>query len=719
MSKKPLVWYELRWPREVEPEQVMQVFRRLVTSAGTPVIIEAVGSTTGVSHRLAMPLGRSGVAVHQLRAALPGLAIDKLDQRPQTIVSRAIELHLSTRTRPLRTDDAVGASGATLTALAHVGPGERLVLQWVLGRKLSPQAVPNQLPGTAQRSAFGVLFGGQPRREDVEGRNALRAKQAEPGWRISGRIGAHAESRSRQRQLIRQVLGALQGAEAPGIGFWVRSTDPGRLAQATVPWWRPLRLNVNELAILSAWPVGPTSELPVAKIGSRLVRPASALPRHGRVVADATFPGAERPLALRPLDALRHTEILGPTGSGKSTVLLNLIVQDIEAGRGVVVIEPKGDLIAETLKRIPEERIGDVVLIDPTDEQSSRPVGVNPLAPAGRSPELVADQLLGVFHALFAAHWGPRTSDILGSALLTLARTPGMTLAALPLLLSDGGFRRRVLAKIDDPIGLEPFWAAFESWSEQERATAIAPAMRRLRPFLVRPDLRVITSQAKPRFDMRQVFSQRKILLVNLSKGLLGPETAALLGSLVITQLWQASLGRSAIAPERRHPVFVYVDEFQDYLRLPTDFADALAQARGLGVGFVLAHQYMHQLDPAMRSAVLANVQSRVAFRLPHDDARLIAAGGALEPDDFQSLGAYQCYAQLVADGAVQPWCSGQARLPAEPISDPETVRSASRERYGIDRSDVEAEIRQLVFGRRETNPDDIGPRRRRDGGAS
>ena len=129
-----------------------------------------------------------------------------------------------------------------------------------------------------------------------------------------------------------------------------------------------------------------------------------------------------------------------------------------------------------------------------------------------------------------------------------------MTLAALPLLLSDAGFRRRVLAKIDDPIGLEPFWAAFDSWSENERAAATAPAMRRLRPFLLRPDLRAVIGQANPRFDVRQVFTQRKILLVNLSKGLLGPETAALLGSLVMTQLWQAALGRSAVTPERRHP---------------------------------------------------------------------------------------------------------------------------------------------------------------------
>jgi hypothetical protein len=217
---------------------------------------------------------------------------------------------------------------------------------------------------------------------------------------------------------------------------------------------------------------------------------------------------------------------------------------------------------------------------------------------------------------------------------------------------------------------------------------------------------------------VRQVFSQRKILLVNLSKGLVGSETAALLGNLIVAQLWQAALGRAVIPLERRHVCFVYVDEFQDYMGMNTDFADALAQARGLGVGFVLAHQYMHQLDPSMRSGVLANVQSRIVFRLPNDDARLIAAGSALEPEDFQSLGAFQAYAQLVADGSVQPFCSVQTRLPGVAISDPRIVRAASQERYGINRDEIEAGIRQLMQRRPVAGSDDIGTRPRANGGS-
>jgi hypothetical protein len=712
-----LVWYRLGWPREVKPEQISQIFRLLAATAGTPVVVEAVGEAGMVTHRLAVPEGRAGSVVNQLRAALPGLAVEVARERPVTGMNRAVELGLSTRRRPLRTDDVEGVSRAVLAALAHVGREEAIGLQWVLVRPLVAVAVPSRLDGLAHESWIkGLLTApvGLAQPPDAELRGAIRSKQGDPGWRLTGRLAVQAGSGSRQRQLIRAVLGALRSAEAPGVGFRVRSSGVRRFVRPVIPWWAPLRFNVGELAAVSAWPVGETSRLPVEAIGSRLVPPTKVIRRAGRVVAESSFPGRTRPLALSPVDSLRHLHALSPTGSGKSTLLLNLAVQDMRAGRAVVVIEPKGDLIADLLERIPPDRVGDVVLLDPTDTEC--PVGLNPLQRAGRSPELVADQLLGLLHSLYAASWGPRTADILGASLLTLARLPNMSLAALPLLLTDAGFRRRVRAQVDDPIGLGPFWASFEAWSEAERTTAIAPSLNKLRPLLMRPELRAVIGQVKPRFDLRQVFTERKILLVNLARGQLGPETAALLGSLIMSQLWQAILGRSAVAPERRHPVFIYVDEFQEYLRLPVDFADALAQARGLGCGFLLANQYLHQLDPAMRSAVLANAQSRVAFRLPSEDARIIAAGSALDPEDFQGLGAFECYAQLVAGAAVQPWCSGRTLPPSQPTSDPAVVRAASRAAYGTPRAEVEADIQALVVPKRQ-RVDDLSPRRRDHGG--
>jgi hypothetical protein len=714
-----LRWFSLTWPREVEAEQVVQACRLLASAGRSPIVIESVGRRGFVEHRLALPREQASALCRQLRALMPGLATASLKERPAIEAKHGLELRITTRRRPVRTDDLATCSRAVLTALGGLSKDEQLSLQVVLARPIAPSVVSPEARRFRSESWLGALVSAPflaPEKADAELRSALRLKHGEPGWRAVVRIGVAAEARGREHQLARQLIGALKGAEAPGVRFWFRPTGTADLVAAKAGWRRPLHLNAVEVAALSAWPVGRSSDLPIRTSGSRLLPPGRAIPRRGRVVAESTYPAGERPLALSPKASLRHLHVLGPTGSGKSTLLLGLIHQDMAAGRGVVVIEPKGDLIVDVLARVPTSRRADVVLIDPTDRE--KVVGLNPLGDRSRSPELAADQLLGMFHSMYAAHWGPRTHDILSAALLTLARLPGATLPALPLLLSDAGYRRRVLSKVVDPIGLGPFWSAYEAWSEPERIAATAPVMNKLRPLIMRPEMRAVLGQAKGSFALSRVFSERKILLVDLSKGQLGPETAALLGSLVVSQLWQAILGRSAVAPERRHPVFVYVDEFQDYLHLPVDFADALAQARGLGVGFALAHQYLHQLDPRARAAVLANAQSRVAFRLGGDDARILASESGLEAEDFRELGAYQCYAQLVAENVPQRWASAQTTLPPNPISDPAAVRAESVRRYGAPRVEIEASLQGLMGDSRraDADADDLTPRRRPGG---
>lgn len=716
-----LSWLRLTWPRTVEADQLGVIYRLLAATASTPVIVQATGTTGQVDHQLAVPAARTAVTSDQLRAALPGLTITRtarLDDRP---LARAVKLSLSTRRRPLRLDDPGALSRSLLTALAHLGRHERLVLQWLLGPPLSPRVVPSTMPGQPAESWSRALLAAPwsaPAPLDSEARKALRTKQGEPGWRAIGRLAVQAAGVARQRQLLGQVVDALRAAQAPGISLIIRAEPPGRVASVRRPWRWPLALNASELLVLSSWPVGSTSDLPVRRTGSRLLPASRAVPTAGRLIGRGTWPGAERTLGLSTDDSLRHLHLLGPTGVGKSTLLLNLIIQDLRAGRAVVVIEPKGDLIAAVLERIPEGRLADVVLLDPTDQQ--RPVGLNPLAGAGQAPELVADQLLAVFHGLYAAHWGPRTQDILHASLLTLAGVPGMTLVGLPLLLSDPAFRRRLVGQLKDPIALEPFWAGFEAWSEAERTAAIAPVMNKLRPFILRPQLRRVIGQARPRFQLRQVFTERKVLLANLSKGQLGPEGSALLGSLLVAQLWEAILERGRLAPQRRHPVMVFIDEFQDYLHLPTDLSDALAAARGLGVGLHLAHQHLHQLSPEMRSAVLANARSRVCFQLGSEDARSMAATtGLLEAEDFQTLGSYEVYAALVAQGSVQPWCSARTAAPPARTSRPAAVWTASRERYGTPPDEIDAGLQGLVGDRRRPGGDDLGPRRRTAGGSS
>lgn len=706
-----LQWHRVRWPREVEAERLTVMSAVLVTSGGAPVVVETIGRAAGVEHRLGLPVRRSEAIVEQLRNALPGLGLHVIERQPINS-SRAIELRLSTPMRSLRSQQSPSVSRALLTALSLSRRGEQLVLQWQLLTSLPARSVGSTEHAEPSPASVADVLLGRVGRLDAEARQALRAKRELPVWRALGRIAVRAGSTAREEALLREVVAALRLAEAPGVRVFARRCSANSLDRVGRSWRAPLRLNTAELVAVAGWPIGATAGLPVEHAGARLLPPAKSIPSRGRIVLHATSPGAERRLALSTSDSLRHLHVLGPTGTGKSTLLLNGIVQDIAAGRAVVVIEPKGDLISDVLHRIPAERVDDVVLIDPSDEQ---PVGLNPLAADRVAAELVADQLLGMFRSLYESSWGPRTNDILGASLLTLARTPNMTLCALPALLANPHFRQQVVAGLDDPLALEPFWAAYESWSEAERTAAVAPVMNKVRPFLLRPQLRAILGQSRPRVTLRGIFAERKILLVNLAKGAIGGEAAALLGSLIVAQLWSAALNRTTVARERRAPAFIYIDEFQDYLHLPTDLGEALAQARSLGVGFVLAHQNLSQLIPSTRSAVLANARSRICFQLAAEDARAVA-DGPLAAADFRELPTFEVYAQLVAEGAVQPWCSGRTLPPPMSISTPAAVQEASRRNYGVDRRTVDAQLERLSGAGR--NPaDDLTPRRRADRG--
>jgi hypothetical protein len=698
-----LAWLTLHWPQTLEPEACLALLRQLASDRRNGLIaLEAEFGGGAVSHRLGVHPAAAGEVSQLLRSLIPGIELTEAERRPEPPYTWRIALN--TRHRVLRRE-AEPVARAVLAGLATAGRKETIVLQWLLGPRFRPSPVSTAATSSGEESLLSLLLDDR-RRLDAERRSALAAKRSEHGFACLARIGVDASTPKRARQLATSVLAGLRSAEAPGVALGLRRERPERLGVAAAPRLRwPLALNVAELAGLTGWPLGKQPLPGMPQRSSRLLRADARIRAGGRTIATATAPGDDRELGLPIADALQHLHVIGPTGVGKSTLLLNLIVQDIAAGRGTVVIDPKGDLVDEVLARIPEQRIGDVVVLDPAD--AGCPVGLNPLADARRDPELVADQVLAVFHSLYERSWGPRTQDILHASLLSLAGKGGTSLCALPVLLTNPRARKRLLARVNDPVALGPFWAWFESLSDGERQQAIAPVMNKLRPFLLRPRVRGVLGQLSPRFEIERVFTHRKVLLVSLAKGLLGPEASALLGSLVVAELWHAALGRVAIPPLERRPVSVFIDEFQDYLHLPTDLADALAQARGLGVGLTLAHQHLAQLTPQMRSAVLANARSQVCFQLASEDALAFArATRDLEAEDFQRLGRYEVYLRLVAGGEVTGFASGRTLPPQAPTSDPVQVRAASRERYGRPIEEVEAEIRQLIEGER----DDQGP---------
>lgn len=664
----------------------MQVERLLRVWAADPRQPKLVLEVWAEGHQLRYLLGTPQRAVsavaNTLTSGVPGTVVLPVE-RPWPELRQVCRLRLSSQLHPLRSDDPVAVTRDLLSALHRVRPGELAVVQLVIG--------PRRVPGVAGSMVAATAPDGGERL------SLAREKLREPRFACTLRIGASSPHPARARSLVAGAIGALRTVQAPGVRLLSSPAHPSVLREARSPWWWPVSLTVPELVGLLGWPLGEDDLPGVPGVHPRRLPPLPEMTAESeRPVGVALAAGHSQRVGLSVAASLHHTWLLGPTGSGKSTVLLNQITADIAAGRGVVVIEPKGDLVDAVLARVPTGRTDDVVVLDPCDQA---PVGLNPLA--GSGPEQVrVDGLLSVFRALYGNALGPRTTDILHASLLTLARHGEASLVMVPLLLTNPGFRRRVVAQVapGDPVALGPFWAWYEALSDAERGQAIAPVMNKLRTFLLSPHLRGVLGQRQPRLDLVDALTSGKILLVPLRKGLLGSGTSQLLGSLAVAQLWQTILGRASQAGASRTPVQVYIDEVQDYLHLPTDLSDALAQARGLGVGFTLAHQYLAQLPRDLRAGLLANVRSRVCFQLDHEDASVMAKGHPeLAGEDFSRLDRYQVYASLFTHGRVMPYVSLATEAPGEPVSDPARLCQLSRQRFGQPLAAIEREIRELI----------------------
>lgn len=282
-------------------------------------------------------------------------------------------------------------------------------------------------------------------------------------------------------------------------------------------------------------------------------------------------------------------------------------------------------------------------------------------------------------------------------------------------MLTDEGFRRKITSQVKDRVALQPFWNQFEVLSDLQRRQQIEPVLNKLRQFLLRPGLRNILGQAQPKFDLSDLFTQRKIVLVPLNKGIVGGETARLIGSLIVGLTWTLALSRASIPPERRHIVSIYIDELQDYLSLPTDLSDALAQARGLGVGMTLAHQYRDQLPLEIRSGIDANARNKIVFGLNIKDAKDMAAmAPELTAEDFMALPRYQVYTSFQHHGRNVGWVLGKTLPPTPALRDPVELRAQSMTRYGTPAEEVEKEYLSMLDHHSATGTDPGGPIGRR-----
>ena len=377
-------------------------------------------------------------------------------------------------------------------------------------------------------------------------------------------------------------------------------------------------------------------------------------------------------VALPVADGRYHTHIEGSTGSGKTTQLLHISLATIKAGRGLVVVDPKGDLVTDILDRLPFEYADKIVLLDPAQDP---PPAFNPLQ--GDDDDLVVDNIVSIFGKIFARHWGPRIDDILRSALLTLMSRANPMLTLVPPLLTDRQLRAQLTAKLGDPAGLGGFWSWYDSLPEGIRAQAVGPVLARLRAMLLRRFVRRVVGQPHSSFDMNDVLDGG-ILLCRLPKGVLGDDTTKLLGSFVVASVWQAATARSAQPEPTRRDAVLVIDECQNFLNLPRSIDEICAEARGYRLSLVLAHQNLAQLPRETAAAISANCRNKIYFTCSPEDARVLARHTLPELDEFDlsHLDAYTAAARLVVNGAETPAFTLATNPPPPIVGSAEAIRA-------------------------------------------
>lgn len=409
------------------------------------------------------------------------------------------------------------------------------------------------------------------------------------------------------------------------------------------------------------------------------------------------FRNDRKQFGIMDVDRLNHIYVIGKTGTGKSTLLLNMAVSDIERGNGICLIDPHGDLAEKLLDYVPRERINDVVYFNPADENYT--IAFNPLENIPKDQvHLVVAGLIATFKKIWMDSWGPRLEYILRYALLTLCNYPEATLLDIQPLLTNYYFRKKVLSYCSDQYLLSFWYNEFDKYPPQLKAEAISPILNKTGLFVAISQLRNVIGQTNGRFKIAEVMDQKKILICNLAKGKLGEDATTLLGSMIVNAVQLAALGRADQGEEKRVLFYLYVDEMHSFISL--SFADILAEARKYKLSLFMAHQYIEQIHEKIRFAIFGNVGTMIIFRVGAEDAKHLTQ--EVEPifsaEDLINLPKYSMYLKLMIDGATSRPFSATALPPKDPMhSFKETIIKYSQMRYGRPKEIVEEQIRSRL----------------------
>lgn len=496
----------------------------------------------------------------------------------------------------------------------------------------------------------------------------------------------------------------LNGFRQVGGSFSKNDLDAYKLRQFSD---RGFILNISELASVYHLPHTSVETPNIVWSSSKTAEPPAKLPvLTGNPHLDESisafgltnFRGINHQFGLTRRDRSRHVYIIGQTGAGKSGMLELLALSDVYYNQGYCIIDPHGDFAIDNLKFVPESRVKDVVYFNPAD--TAYPVAFNPLEvyDPSRKPN-ICSEVIGVLKRMFGDSWGPRLEHILRYTLLALLDRPQATLLDISRMLTDKDFRKETLDYCTDVTVLQ-FWKhEFGQWNEKQVNESIAPVLNKVGAFTANPIIRNIIGQPKSSFDVRKIMDEGKILVVNLSKGLIGEDNAAILGSFLVTKVQLAAMSRSDIAlVEDRRPFYLYVDEFQNFA---TDsFAVILSEARKYGLNLTVANQYVAQMTDSVRDAVFGNVGTTISFRVSADDAPVLVKQfePTFEASDLLQLNNRHFIISMIINGEKVPAFSATTlSLPDAPADNFDRIVEWSRQTYARPRAEVEAEIRETI----------------------
>jgi CxxC-x17-CxxC domain-containing protein len=410
--------------------------------------------------------------------------------------------------------------------------------------------------------------------------------------------------------------------------------------------------------------------------------------------AETTYRNIRKKFGIKTDDRRRHVYVVGKTGMGKTNMLENMAIQDIQAGKGVGFVDPHGEAAEGLLDFIPASRINDVIYINPADLE--HPIAFNIMEKVDvEYRHLVASGLMGVFKKIWPDVWSARMEYILNNCILALLEYPGATLLGVNRMLADPEYRKKVVDKITDPV-IKAFWVQeYARYTQRYEVEATGAIQNKVGQFISAPLIRNIIGQVRSAIDMKKVMDEGKILIINLSKGRIGEDNSRLLGALMITKLQLAAMQRVDIPEEKRRDFFLYIDEFQNFAT--ESFVNILSEARKYRLALILGHQYITQMDETVRDAVFGNVGTLICFRVGAEDAEFLEKEFAPDftAEDLVNLAKYNIYLKLMIDGlAGRPFSAQTLPLfPKQEESNVEKIIKVFRERYGTPRKEVEEKI--------------------------